>query len=431
VSRRRPSGPRRPGRPTPSPGERTLSCRHFGRCGGCSRLDVPIGEQVAAKCHAVRELLSPHLPRGLDVVPAHAIPHAPPRHDRTKVAYPAGRDADGRLTLGLYARGSHDLVSLRSCEIQHPLLTALADPVARACERAGMVAYEGTPAHERPDAIRLRAMTARIAPGTGELLLGLTTTGGVWPEAPHLAEEILATLERLAHGARVGGKTGPAIRPVGIVRNIHDEPGNFLLGRRQLALRGRDHQFDRADGLTFRITFGCFYQVHRRADRLLYRAAITACGPLAGKRFVDAYGGVGTFALRALARGAERVDLLEEHPRACADAEASVVHNDLPRDRLHVHQGPVTADPSLFAAADVVLVDPPRSGLGEEVAAALAAAAPPRIVYVACSAKALARDLAVLVGAGYCVERVETIDLFPHTEHVEVLCVLSHDPAGA
>ena len=396
-----------------------LDCRHFDTCGGCSSLDVPIAEQIARKRADVAYQLASFLPPDIDV---HATtPKASPMQDRIKVQYPVAPAPDGSPRLGLYARGSHRLVEIEQCRVQHPVLTEFGRRAAAALRKLGVAAYDER-ANEPPPTPAIRALLARVAPGTGEILIGLTTTGGMFPNDldRQLADALFVAASEAATRCR-GDE-----HPVGVVRSILDGPSNALLGRQQVPLRGRDYQIDRVGKLEFRIGLSSFYQVHRNADALLYRPALAACGDLNGRTVVDAYAGIGTFAYRMLVhRGAAHVRILEEHPGACADAEATRVLNGISDDRVDIRCGPVPADPEAFASADVVLLDPPRRGLDEGVARAVIEARPARIVYVSCSLRSLARDLDHLLhDRSFEVRGVRVVDLFPHTEHVEVICSL-------
>jgi 23S rRNA (uracil1939-C5)-methyltransferase len=191
-------------------------------------------------------------------------------------------------------------------------------------------------------------------------------------------------------------------------------------------LLGRDHVVDRAGGLRFRISFGSFYQVNRHADRLLYEPAMRMLGDVRGCRAVDGYGGVGTFGLRLWAAGAASVAIVEANPVACHDAAASAAASGA--ENVTVVEAPFAAAPPA-GPADVLVVDPPRAGLLEGGCARVLELAAPRVLYVACSTAALRRDLDRLVGAGrYRVAALHVADLFPHTEHVETLCLLAAAP---
>src|SRR5262252_1745058 len=282
-------------------------CRHFGICGGCTHLDVPIDEQVRDKVHDIEALLRPFL--GGQRVQC-ATPVATPLHFRTKLLYPVRPDRDGRPILGIYEPQSHDLVRVRECRTQDEGLTALGIAAERAIRDLGLV-----PWNETTEQGFVRAFHARLCAGTGELMLGIVTRPGLFAQGRELADRLFAAAQSLpAAGAR------PTV-PVGVVRSISDRPGNFLLGDRTVPLRGRDYQEDRADGLSFRLHFGSFYQVHRDASALLYRPALRMAGDVRGQRVVDGYGGVGTFGLRFAKAGAARVEIVEDNDVACADAQ--------------------------------------------------------------------------------------------------------------
>ncbi|MCC6671458.1 MAG: 23S rRNA (uracil(1939)-C(5))-methyltransferase RlmD [Planctomycetes bacterium] len=385
----------------------TLHCAHFGRCGGCTRLDQPIAEQVAAKVAGVRALLEPFRP-GLGI--EHEVPAAPPRHYRARILYPVQPHPTLGLTMGIYARGSHEAVEIEECRIQDPALTELG--------RRALGVFRGLrlkPYDEAAHAGMLRAFHARIAPGTGEMLMGVVTLGGECPEGTELARALLAAAEDLPGG----GADRP--RAVGVVRNLNPERGNALLGERSVPLAGRDYLEDRSGGLHWRISFGSFTQANRHADRVLYARALDLLGPVRGLRVVDGYGGLGAFGLRLARAGAAAVRIVEEHPAACRDAEHNARRNGLPQ--VLVEERPF-ARAELGGGTDLLVVDPPRAGLQADGLRPILVEPPDRILYVACNPRSLARDLDPLHVAGYRLTRVRVVDLFPHTDHVEVLALL-------
>ncbi len=383
-------------------------CPHFGTCGGCSLLDRSIDEQLARKRAAVIAALGAHLG---DVEPVLDPPRSVPRHTRTKLLYPAVPDPDGRLVLGLYERGSHRIVRIRECQLQDRALTRF----GRRAE-AELRELRVQPWDEAHETGFLRALSARVMPGTGELLLGVVTRPGLFEDAAAVAD----ALYRAAQGSR--DPRGRPMRIVGVVRNIQPDTGNALLGARSLPLRGHDHQIDRARGLEFRVGFGSFYQAHRAVEAILYRPAMAMLGDVAGRRVLDAYGGVGGFAMRLAAADAAHVDLVETHPVACRDAEHNARVNGF-ASRVTVHRAALGEWRSQ-GGFDLGVLDPPRKGLGDDGIATLAALAIPRLMYVSCAPSALGRDLDGLAALGYRPVAVRLVDLFPHTEHVETLVLL-------
>ncbi|MBX3464532.1 MAG: class I SAM-dependent RNA methyltransferase [Planctomycetes bacterium] len=388
-----------------APADTPLHCRHFGACGGCTRLDQPIATQLAAKQRRATELLAPFL---AGVAVDAPLPPRTPRHDRTSILYPA-RWQHGRLELGIYRPGSHDVEPIADCRIQHKALTRLAVAVAEALRALGVPAYDETTGRGL-----VRALRARLLPGSNELLFGLVVTRLGFSERERLARDLWA----LAQGRR--DEQGRAIVATGLVLNENAAPGNVLLGPRSEVLRGEGFHTDTVAGLRLRVSFASFYQQNRHADAILFRPALALLGDVAGLRVVDGYGGVGAFGLRLLRQGARQVAIVESSPSACADARANLEQNGC-ADRGEVLEQAFGAAP--LPPCELMVLDPPRAGLMEAGAAAVLAAAPPRVLLVSCALESLARDLARL-GAAYRVAAVRLCDLFPHTEHVEAVTLL-------
>jgi 23S rRNA (uracil1939-C5)-methyltransferase len=381
-----------------------LHCPHFGKCGGCSLLDVPIADQLAQKQRRARELLAPFLD-GLD--PAVTLPPRTPRHDRTSILYPA-QLRHRRLELGIYRPGSHDIEPIHDCRIQHKALTQLGTRLGELLRTLRLPVYQESTGNGL-----VRGIKARVMPGSNELLVGVIVTRAQFSERAALAEGLQAA----ASGLR--DDQGRPLRLVGTVLNINDRPGNVLLGPHTEGLRGQTFQTDTVAGLSLRVSFGSFYQLNRHADAILFRPALAMLGDVGGLRVVDGYGGVGTFALRLAKAGALQVTLVESSPSSCADARTNVTTNAL--TNVEVREQPFGSAP--LPACDLLVADPPRAGLLDVGANAILAAAPPRVLLVSCSLESLARDLATLHGS-YRVKASRLCDLFPHTEHTEALTLL-------
>lgn len=388
----------------PAPHEAPLHCPHFGRCGGCTALDVPIADQLAAKLLRAADLLAPWLD-GRE--PEVALPPRTPRHDRTSILYPAQLQ-ERTLQLGIYRRGTHEVEPISDCRIQHKPLTRLAVDVAELLRELNLPVYLETSGRGL-----VRALRARIMPGTNELLVGLVTTRAEFSERNRLTE----ALWRLADGRR--DDQGRPVRLVGLCLNVNPEPGNALLGAETITLRGQDWQTDAVGALRIRVSFASFYQQNRHADAILFRPALAMLGDVRGLRVVDGYGGVGAFGLRLLRDGAAHVTIVESAPSSCADARANLATNGFAD--AEVREEPFGAAP--LPPCDLLVVDPPRAGLMTQGADAVRAAAAPRVLLVSCSLDALARDLAAL-HAAYRVAALRLCDLFPHTEHVEAVTLL-------
>lgn len=385
----------------------TLSCRHFGACGGCSELTTPIAGQRTAKIAAVQEALGDRLgDLNLDFTDQ---PSRDPQHDRLKILYPVQPDPELGLRMGLYQAGTHEVIPIESCELQHPALTTIARRAQRIFQK-----WPFQPYNERTQQGSLRAFHARLSASTGEVLLGLVTTDDRIRDRQGLARELIEAARDLPVAR---GKTTTA---VGVVHNLNPDPGNVLLGPSSRVITGRGHLFDKVDGLTIRIGFSSFYQLHRRSQRLLYQPAMDILAPyLLGAHVIDGYGGVGTFAMRCARRGARSVDLVESHPEACEDAVFNSHTNATKVQVIRQSFPEATMD-----SPDILIVDPTRAGLRPEGCDKVRALAAPQLLYVACGLAALVRDLQNLTE--YRLAEIRLADLFPHTPHVEVLARLEH-----
>jgi 23S rRNA (uracil1939-C5)-methyltransferase len=161
--------------------ETPLRCPHFGPCGGCTLLDQPIGTQLQHKQQRARELLQPFLGA---VDPMISLPPRTPRHDRTSILYPAQLHRR-ELQLGIYRRGTHEILPITDCRIQHKALTQLAVRAGEVLRSLNLPVYDET-THRG----FVRAFRARIVPGTNELLLGVIATRAGFSEREQLGKSL-------------------------------------------------------------------------------------------------------------------------------------------------------------------------------------------------------------------------------------------------
>ena len=380
---------------------------HFGTCGGCSLLEQPVGWQLHDKVQRCEELLAPIL-NGLRI--DYEMPERPQRYFRSRLLYPVKQDTDRQAILGIYEFRSHHVVEIEECQTQDLWLTELGRTVQGILREMRIEGFH--PNRRRGIA---KAFWARLASGTGEVLAGLVTRPGEWAEGQEFATRLLEQAKQIANQGRPR-------ELVGVVHSISDREDDFMLGDRHVPLRGRDHIIDRRDGLSFRISAGSFYQIHSGAGALLYRPVLAMCGDVRGKSVIDGYGGIGAFGLRLAKAGASEVLVVEDNLAACRDAEHNAIANDLPQ--LTVQRASFTKA-KLPNNVDLMIVDPPRSGLQRVGVDKVLAANPKTLVYVACAVEPLALDLKTLTANGYHLTAMRLCDLFPHTDHVELVAHLT------
>ena len=213
---------------------------------------------------------------------------------------------------------------------------------------------------------------------------------------------------------------------MGIVLNTNTRDTNVVLGNTYRTLWGEDALEDTLCGLTFRLSIPAFYQVNRSQAERLYGKAAELAGLTGRETVLDLYCGAGTITL-CLAKHAKRVIGGEIVPEAIDNARENARRNGVANAEFFCGDaGEIAAHlASEDLRPDVVVVDPPRKGLGEEVIAAVAGMAPERVVYVSCDPATLARDVKRFSALGYAAARAVAVDMFPRTRHVETVVLLS------
>ena len=387
-------------------GYRTYTCQIARDCGGCEWLSVPYPIQLRRKQEEVAGLLSQMVEADggklRDIVGMEGEPLA----YRHKAATPYAHAGRGRIACGFYARGSHRIVRCNECLVEDPRARKILNAAGRAAEKLHIPAYD-----EDKGTGVLRHAVVRCGYATDDVLLTVVTN-----------------VDRLRKPqAFVDAVLDAAPEVTSIVQNVNTRRTNAILGYKSSTLHGDGVMHDKLLGCTFEIGPTSFYQTNPAQTEVLYRLAIEGGALEAGMRVLDAYCGTGTIGICAASAinelqviGVERVE------GAVRSAKRNAEANDL-AERCRF----VAADATEWMARegrklgfDVVLMDPPRAGSTEEFLLGVAALAPKRVVYVSCNIQTQARDLEFIRRHGYRIESLTPVDMFPHTKHVESVCVL-------
>lgn len=397
-----------------SPVGGTPPCAHFGACGGCSLQDVAYASQLSG----LHRLVSRSLGTLRSNVVVDAVVPAPSTtryrnkmeftfSSRRWIAPDEPLDAPNGFALGQHAAGVHGkVVDIHSCSIQSSVADGILASVRALTVERSLPAWDAK-AHTG----LLRHVVIRRAGSTGEVLVNLVTS----TEAPELIEPL----------ARELVARHPEITT--FVQNVNSRPADTAIGDpgRERVLHGSGVIKERVLGLEFMLSAGSFFQTNSAQAERLFEIVREECALEGGETVYDLYCGTGVIAL-VLARAAREVIGFELVASAVLDARENARRNGIPNVRFiegDALDGLATRDLPL---PDVIVVDPPRSGLHKKVLPRLAALGAKRIVYVSCHHPAAAADASVLESLGWRVERVRPIDMFPHTPHVE--CVLTLVP---
>lgn len=404
---------------TTSKQQNKAPCPVFGTCGACQTLDVPYTEQLTRKQRQIEELF-PHATDAGLVRPILGMTN--PMHYRNKVVSPYapakkrqaprhGQRGNGRVLTGMYAQGTHRLISTNHCLLENTAAKAATLAVRDLMEKWSIPAYE-----EDSGRGFMRHCVAR-AGRTGELLVTLVTNGEVFPSSKSFCRELVRRVSKITT----------------IVQNVNTRQTNVILGESERTLYGPGFILDDLCGLRFRISSGSFYQVNAQQAEVLYDTAVAMANAGPEDTVIDAYCGTGTIGLVAAARGAGRVIGVEAVDDAVADAKQNARHNDV--DQAEFVCGDATEFLVQMAenrdagmGKTVLMMDPPRAGSTPEFLDAACQLKPERIVYISCNPKTQARDVERLEHGGYRITAVQPVDMFPHTHHIENIVCLEPSP---
>ncbi|HZG15518.1 MAG TPA: 23S rRNA (uracil(1939)-C(5))-methyltransferase RlmD [Candidatus Bathyarchaeia archaeon] len=380
----------------------TPPCPVYESCGGCSLQHLDYQAQLVSKKELVVQSFQKYT--GLQHPPvSDTIGMDHPWGYRNKAQFQVG-SKEGRLIAGLYQAGSHELVELQDCQIQHEATTAIVEAAKEVIEKLGIPIYD-----ERKRKGIIRTIVARVAFATGETQLTLITAT---TELPREKELILELRYRL-----------PSL--VSIVQNVNSQKTSLIFGDTTKVLWGKPSIAEKLGSLSFDLSARAFFQLNPEQTVKLYEQVKKAADLTGTERVLDLYCGTGTVGLW-LAPHAKEVRGIELIPEAVEDARRNAERNHISNASFHAGRAEVLM--SKWARegiqADVVVVDPPRTGLETALIHALLQVKPKRIVYVSCNPSTLTKDVNRLL-ASYRLQSVQPLDMFPHTPHVESVTLLT------
>ena len=388
---------------TESPHRVEIVDKVYAQTGTMSLQHLTYDAQLAFKKQQVENVLT-KIAKLPDVEVQDVIGMEHPYGYRNKAQVPV-RKIDGRLTTGFFRKNSHDLIPLEDFIIQDPEIDK-----AIVAVRDVMRKYHVKPYNEKEHTGWLRHIIVRRGHFTGEIMVILVTNSNEF----HRQEEIVKAIQQAV----------PTM--VSMIQNINTKKTNVILGNESKVLIGEDKYQDKLLGMTFNISHQSFYQVNAIQTETLYQTAVDYADLTGNETVIDAYCGIGTMTL-ALAQKAKHVYGMEIVEPAIDNAKENVKLNDV--DNVSFEVGPAEKIIVEWAEkgkqVDVVVVDPPRKGLAPEFIDAVLTMKPEKMVYVSCNPSTLARDLRLLNEGGYAVQKVQPVDMFPQTTHIECVVLIT------
>jgi 23S rRNA (uracil1939-C5)-methyltransferase len=328
-----------------------------------------------------------------------------PYHYRNKVHAVMARDRKGKIISGVYKEGTHQVLPVEECLIENQKADEIIGTI-----RGLLPSFKIRVFDEDTGYGFLRHVLVRTAHATGEIMVVLVTASPVFPSKNNFVKAL-----RKAH---------PEITTV--VQNINNRDTSMVLGDKEHVLYGPGFIVDELCGFRFRISSKSFYQVNPVQTEVLYNKAIEAAGLTGKETVVDAYCGIGTIGIAASGKAKEVIGV-ELNKDAVRDAITNAKMNQVKNIRFYANDAGkfMVQMASQGAKADVVFMDPPRSGSTEEFINAVAVLKPERVVYVSCNPETLARDLQIFKKKGYRAMEAWPVDMFPMTSHCESIVLMS------
>lgn len=386
-------------------------CPHFGECGGCNYQTMPYKEQLRLKEEQVRRLLEEVI-KG-EYVWEGILGSPQELAYRNKMEFSFGDEIkDGPLALGMHKKGSfYDIITTDHCQIVNSDFNVILEASLRLAEKYRMPFY-----HKMSHEGYLRHLLVRRAVKTGEILVHLVTTS-VFPTDIISEEAFLTEWKEALLRLKLTGKIK------GILHLVNDSLADVVVSERTEQLFGEDFFIEDLLGLKFRISTFSFFQTNSLGAEVLYQKAREYIGETKDKVVFDLYSGTGTIAqlLAPVSKKVIGVEIVEEAVRA---ARENAKQNGL--DNCEFIAGDVLKVlDEINEKPDDIVLDPPRDGIHPKALQKIIAYGVEQMVYISCKPTSLARDLVVLQAAGYSVEKVCLVDMFPQTVNIETICLLS------
>ena len=379
-------------------------CQHFGVCGGCRWQDLAYVDQLQFKEGMVEGVLKGRILPPLEIKPILESPAWV--FYRNKMEFSFGVDRQGDLQLGLHVRGRYNQVfDVAHCWLQ----SAVSNRIVQAVREYACVARLSVYDLKRHQGL-LRFLVIREGKNTGEIMVNLVVSDYPCVAVDQLIECVLQKIPEITT----------------VIVTLHQGKSQVAKGQQEFVIKDSGRIVERWTGLFFEISAQSFLQTNSLQAERLYDLISELAGDLTGKEVLDLYCGTGGISLRlaSASRGVLGVEALEE---AVVDARHNALRNGIQNSEFVA--GPVEDVLTKLLESgkhfDLVVLDPPRAGMHKRARPALVALAPPRIIYVSCNPVTLADDLEVLSTAGYLVEDVQPVDMFPQTPHCEVVVELT------
>ena len=378
-------------------------CPVYEECGGCQLQHLRYDQQLKEKRDIIIQSLERHTRLPIDQIDIkETIGMEDPWNYRNKSQFQVGQK-DGRVLAGLYGMNSHQLVNIDQCAVQHPKTNKAVGTVKKILQKLQIPIY-----NEKSKKGVVRTVVARYGIQTGELQIVLITATKELPKKEQIVEEIKKRL--------------PEVKS--LMQNINGEKTSLIFGKETINLGGNDYIQETLGDLSFELSARTFFQLNPEQTVRLYNEVKKAAELTGKEKVVDAYCGVGTIGLW-VADGAAEIRGMDVIPESIEDAKKNADRHGIKHAKYVTGKAEVLLPKWTKEGwtPDVVIVDPPRTGLDGQLLDTILKVEPKKVVYVSCNPSTLAKDIQVL-SKKYKVEYMQPVDMFPQTSHVECVAQL-------
>ena len=378
--------------------EKNKVCPYAKKCGGCQYQGMEYAQQLKKKQKEMNKLLK-------DFGKCEQIiGMKDPLHYRNKVHAVFGRTKKGEIVSGTYEAGTHKIVNIDECMIEDELSGAVIRTIRNLLRSFKIKTYDEDTGYGL-----LRHVLVRRGFASGQVMVVLVLSSPILPSKNNFVKALR--------------KEHPEISTV--VLNINDKKTSMVLGERDIILYGKGYIEDTLCGCVFRISPQSFYQVNPVQTERLYQTAMNYAHLTGKERVIDAYCGIGTIGMIA-AKKAKEVIGVELNRTAVRDAAINAKRNQIRNIRFYEGDAGefMVSMAEAGEKADVVFMDPPRTGSDEAFLSSVVRLNPKRVVYISCGPDTLAADLKYLTAHGYRVKKMQPVDMFCFTGHCEMVALL-------
>ncbi len=380
-------------------------CEFSQRCGGCVFRNISYEDELKLKQKQIEQTL-----KRISGIKNLCISQIKPAINcnfyRNKVISPV-RKVEGKIRFGFFAANSHNFVPLNSCHLQADIFTKILEHITYWLQKNNVSAYD-----EDTASGTVRNLYIRSNYELSQILVCLVLNKNKLLYKEELVKSLTSKFKSIS----------------GIILNINTKKTNVILGEKFETIYGNDYIYEKLNDMKFKLSVESFFQVNSKQAENLYAKAKELANIKNSEVLLDLYCGTGTIGL-SMARKAGKLIGIEINKKAIADAKENAKINNINNANFYCMDagGAFSKLNQLHIVPDVIILDPPRKGLTNELINDIAKYTKSRIVYISCNVSTLARDLKEFSSYGYKVKQIAPFDMFPRTGHVECIASIAKD----